>query len=122
MQKRILVIEDNQDNMDLVEAFLEDSYELLLSKDGQEGLNMIKEYKPDLVLLDISLPKMDGIEVIKEIRKDNSISSIPVIALTAHAMIGDRETFLKYGFSEYLSKPIQDEDILINLMESLLIS
>ena len=120
MKKHILVIEDNPDNMDLIEAFLEDDYRLSFASDGQEGLNKTIEEKPDLVLLDISLPKMDGTQVIQEIRKLSDISSTPVIALTAHAMLGDREMFLKQGFDEYLSKPIEDEDILIELIESLL--
>jgi len=119
MKKHILVVEDNPDNMDLIEAFLEDDYRLSFAVDGQEGLNKTIEEKPDLVLLDISLPKMDGTQVIQEIRKVNNISSTPVIALTAHAMLGDREMFLKQGFDEYLSKPIEDDDILIELIESL---
>ena len=119
MKKHILVIEDNPDNMDLIEAFLEDDYILSFACDGQEGLNKTIEEKPDLVLLDISLPKMDGTQVIQEIRKLSDISATPVIALTAHAMLGDREMFLKQGFDEYLSKPIEDDDILIELIESL---
>ena len=119
MKKNILVVEDNPDNMDLIEAFLEDDYRLSFAVDGQEGLNKAIEEKPDLVLLDISLPKMDGTQVIQEIRKQSDISATPVIALTAHAMLGDREMFLKQGFDEYLSKPIEDDDILIELIESL---
>ncbi len=118
--KRVLVVEDNPDNMDLIEAFLEDEYELSFATDGKMGLNKAITEKPDLILLDISLPEMDGTEVIKEIRADENISNIPVIALTAHAMMGDRENFLKQGFNDYMSKPIQDEDILIELMESYL--
>ncbi len=118
--KRILVVEDNLDNLDLIEAFLEDEYSLSFATDGQMGLDKVMAEKPDLVLLDISLPKMDGVEVIKAIRKNDEVSSIPVIALTAHAMMGDREAFIKQGFTDYMSKPIQDEDILIELIESLL--
>ena len=118
--KRILVVEDNPDNLDLIEAYLEDTYSLSFATDGQMGLDKVIEEKPDLVLLDISLPEMDGTEVIKAIRNNDEISNIPVIALTAHAMMGDREDFIKQGFTEYMSKPIQDEDILIELMESLL--
>ncbi len=118
--KRILVVEDNSDNMDLIEAFLEDEYELLFATDGKMGLKKAIEEKPDLILLDISLPEMDGTEVIKEIRVHQDILNTPVIALTAHAMMGDRENFLKQGFNDYMSKPIQDEDILIELMESYL--
>ena len=118
--KRVLVVEDNPDNLDLIEAYLEDMYALSFATDGQMGLDKVIEEKPDLVLLDISLPKMDGTEVIKAIRENDEVSNTPVIALTAHAMMGDRESFLKQGFTDYMSKPIQDEEILIELIESLL--
>jgi len=117
MKKTILVVEDNADNLDLIEVFLEDVYELIFATDGKMGFEKVLSDKPDLVLLDISLPIMDGSEVIKLIRQNDEISNIPVIALTAHAMMGDKELFLKQGFSDYLSKPIEDEDILIDLIE-----
>ena len=118
--KRVLIVEDNSDNMDVLEAFLEDDYELLEATDGKMGLGMAIEEKPDLILLDISLPEMDGTQVITEIRKNQEINNTPVIALTAHAMLGDREKFLASGFNEYMSKPIVDEDILIEMMNSLM--
>ena len=117
--KKIVVVEDNHDNADLIEAFLEDLYELVFAYDGKVGLEKILLEKPDLVLLDISLPEMDGNEVVKAIRANSTISTIPVIALTAHAMLGDKDDFLKKGFTDYMSKPIQDEDILIELIEKL---
>jgi CheY-like chemotaxis protein len=117
---KILVVEDNHDNMDLVEAFLEDDYELIKAFDGKEGLESAIANKPDLILLDISLPEMDGTEVIQKIREDDTISSTPVIALTAHAMLGDKEKFLEYGFDDYMSKPIVDDEELIELIEELL--
>jgi len=80
---------------------------------------MVKNYKPDIVLLDISLSEMDGNEVVKEIKKDNDIKNIPVIALTAHVMSGDREKFLQNGFNEYISKPITDSEILISTINNL---
>ncbi len=118
--KRVLIVEDNSDNMDVLEAFLEDDYELLEATDGKMGLGMAIEEKPDLILLDISLPEMDGTQVITEIRKNQEINNTPVIALTAHAMLGDKERFLASGFNEYMSKPIVDEDILIEMMNSLM--
>ena len=118
--KKVLIVEDNQDNMDVLEAFLEDDYELIEATDGKMGLEVAIDKKPDLILLDISLPEMDGTQVITEIRKNQEINNTPVIALTAHAMLGDREKFLASGFNEYMSKPIVDEDILIEMMNSLM--
>jgi len=118
--KRIVVVEDNHDNADLIEAFLEDNYTLYFAYNGKSGLAKVKDLKPDLVLLDISLPEMDGNEVVKAIRKDSIIANTPVIALTAHAMLGDKEDFLKRGFNEYMSKPILDEDKLIEMIEELI--
>ena len=118
--KRVLIVEDNSDNMDVLEAFLEDDYELLEATDGKMGLEMAIDEKPDLILLDISLPEMDGTQVITEIRKNQEISNTPVIALTAHAMLGDKERFLGFGFDEYMSKPIVDEDVLIEMMNNLM--
>lgn len=118
--KRVLIVEDNQDNMDVLEAFLEDDYELLKATDGKMGLEMAIDEKPDLILLDISLPAMDGAQVIAEIRKNRDTRNTPVIALTAHAMLGDKEKFLKSGFDGYMSKPIVDEDKLIEMIDRLM--
>jgi CheY-like chemotaxis protein len=76
--------------------------------------------RPDLVLLDISLPDMDGTEILQRIRADATLSSLPVIALTAHAMTGDREKYLAAGFDDYITKPIVDETQLFNSIERLL--
>ena len=120
MDKRILIVEDNIDNMSVLEAFLEDDFELIKATDGKMGFDIAINEKPDLILLDISLPYMDGTEVIIKIRKDKNIKDTPVIALTAHAMIGDREKFLEFGFDDYMSKPIVDEDLLIAMMNNLM--
>jgi len=118
--KKILIVEDNSDNMDVLEAYLEDDFELIEATDGKMGLDMAIREKPDLVLLDISLPEMDGTEVVVKIRQNQEIMDTPVIALTAHAMLGDRERFLEFGFNEYMSKPIVDEDLLIEMMNNLM--
>lgn len=118
--KRIAVIEDNPDNRLLVRAILEDRYELIEFDSGLKALPAIKADPPDLVLLDISLPEMDGGEVLEEIRRVEGLEDLPVIALTAHAMVGDRERFLAAGFNQYISKPILDPDKLINAIEELL--
>jgi len=117
---KILIVEDNTDNLAVLEAFLEDDYELVNADDGRKGLEMAISQKPDLILMDISLPEMDGTEVLAEIKKIEDIKNIPVIALTAHAMVGDKEKYLKLGFNSYVSKPILDDEELIELIESLI--
>jgi len=118
--KRIAVIEDNPDNRLLVHAILEDRYQLAEFDTGMEALRVLPLEPPDLILLDISLPEMDGGEVLAELRKIDELRGTPVIALTAHAMVGDRERFLAAGFDEYVSKPILDPDLLVTAIESLL--
>jgi len=118
--KKILMVEDNSDNMDVLEAYLEDEFELIEATDGKMGLDMAIKEKPDLILLDISLPEMDGTEVIVKIRQNQEIMNTPVIALTAYAMLGDREKFLEFGFNEYMSKPIVNEDLLTKMINNLM--
>jgi two-component system, cell cycle response regulator DivK len=115
--KRIVLVEDNPDNRLLVQAILEDVYEIIEYENGVEALEGLKQDTPDLVLLDISLPEMDGMEVLHHIRQMDTLCKLPVIALTAHAMAGDKENFLKAGFDDYITKPILDEDILLNAIE-----
>ena len=116
--KKIAVIEDNPDNRLLLRAILEDHYEITDYESSFEALAGLKSQTPDLVLLDISLPGMDGTEVLKKIRADAALSKLPVIALTAHAMSGDREKYLSLGFDNYVAKPIVDETILLDAIES----
>ncbi|MBW1868973.1 MAG: response regulator [Deltaproteobacteria bacterium] len=108
----ILVVEDNPDNMITLRAVLGDSYNILEATDGKEGLKAILEERPDLVLLDISLPLMDGYQVVQEIKENKDVSDIPVIAMTAHAMKGDKEKILAAGCDDYISKPIDPETVL----------
>ncbi len=117
---KILIVEDNADNLAVLEAFLEDEYELVNAEDGKKGLDLALSQKPDLILLDISLPEMDGTEVLAQIRKIDEIKDTPVIALTAHAMLGDKEKFLELGFNAYVSKPIIDDETLLELIETLI--
>ena len=105
------------DNRLLVRAILEDLYELNEYETGMEALDGLKADPPDLVLLDISLPEMDGTEVLQRIRSDAALHDLPVIALTAHAMAGDRHKYLSIGFNDYVSKPIIDEGILLGAIE-----
>ncbi len=118
--KIIGLVEDNPDNRLLVQAILEDLYEVVEYESGQEALDGFAQNRPDLVLMDISLPGMDGPEVLQRMRADANLRDLPVIALTAHAMAGDREKYLALGFNDYVNKPIVDENILINAIKNLL--
>ena len=120
MMKTIAVVEDNPDNRLLVQAILEDEYEILEFETGADALSGIRSRRPDLVLLDISLPGMDGTEVLKALRQDDGTAGLPVIALTAHAMAGDREKYLAAGFDDYISKPIIEEEVLLSAIDRLL--
>jgi CheY-like chemotaxis protein len=110
---RIAVVEDNSDNRLLLQAMLQDLYLLDEYETGTEALAGLSSTPPDLVLLDISLPGMDGVEVLRRLRDAEATKDLPVIALTAHAMAGDRERFLGAGFDGYLTKPIVDEQATV---------
>jgi CheY-like chemotaxis protein len=118
--RKIAVVEDNPDNRLLVRVILESLYDVEEFETGPAALEGFTAAKPDLVLLDISLPEMDGTEVLRRIRADARLQSLPVIALTAHAMSGDREKFLNAGFNDYVTKPIVDEEILLGAIKRLL--
>jgi two-component system cell cycle response regulator DivK len=116
----LAIVEDNADNRLLLQAILADQYELVEYDNGIAALEGISRTRPDLVLLDISLPGMDGNEILQRIRRDEGLRDLPVIALTAHAMAGDREKFLAAGFDDYITKPIVDEGQLFNAIKQLL--
>ena len=113
----IAVVEDNADNRLLLQAILEGLYDLVEYENGTDALAGLAASLPDLVLLDISLPGMDGNEILARIRADARLRTLPVIALTAHAMSGDREKYLASGFNDYITKPIVDETILLSAIE-----
>lgn len=114
---RLAVVEDNADNRLLVQALLGDLYEITEYETGHAAVEGLEADGPDAVLLDISLPGMDGPEVLAWIRATEALADTPVIALTAHAMAGDREKYLALGFDGYVTKPIVDEDVLIEAIE-----
>ena len=116
----VAVVEDNSDNRLLVRAMLEDAYEIDEYENGVDALQAFRERRPDLILLDISLPVMDGGQVLAAIRADSKLRTVPVVALTAHAMAGDREKYLSAGFDEYVAKPIVDERVLLGAIERLM--
>lgn len=112
-EKVILYIEDNLHNRRLVRKTLERrGYVVLEAEDGVSGLEMVCDLKPPLVLLDIGLPGIDGLEVVLRMRANTELCHIPVIAITASAMQGERERFLAAGCDDYLSKPIQVLDLV----------
>lgn len=117
MSAKIAVVEDNPDNRLLVSAILDDAYDLSEYETGVEAIEGLLKDPPDLVLLDISLPEMDGTEVLAWIRQQPQFRQLPVIALTAHAMAGDREKYLAAGFNDYVTKPILDEDLLLDAIK-----
>jgi two-component system cell cycle response regulator DivK len=117
MSPKVAVVEDNPDNRMLVQALLEDRFEISEYETGMEAVKGLPGNVPDLILLDISLPEMDGTEVLAWIRKQDGLKHLPVIALTAHAMAGDRDKFLAAGFDGYVTKPIVDEALLIEAIE-----
>ncbi len=115
--KKVAVVEDNADNRLLLQAILDGLYDIVEYENGIDALGGLASNLPDLVLLDISLPGMDGTEILARIRADEQLKKLPVIALTAHAMSGDREKYLSAGFNDYITKPIVDEAVLLNAME-----
>ncbi|MEO8621353.1 MAG: response regulator [bacterium] len=113
----VAVVEDNADNRLLLQAILDGLYDVVEYENGVDALAGLAAQLPDLVLLDISLPGMDGNEILARIRADDQLKRLPVIALTAHAMAGDREKYLSAGFNDYITKPIVDESLLLRAME-----
>ncbi|MDX6749667.1 response regulator [Geminicoccaceae bacterium 1502E] len=104
---RILIVEDNELNRDMLSRRLERrGYEVLCASDGEAGVEAARSLSPDLVLMDMSLPVIDGWEATRRLKDDPATRAIPIIALTAHAMAGDREKALAAGCDEYDTKPI----------------
>jgi two-component system cell cycle response regulator DivK len=105
--EQILVAEDNEKNMKLFrDVFMATGYRTLEATTGGQAVELAAEHGPDLVLMDIRLPDIDGVEALGRLRADQRTASIPVLALTAQAMQGDRERFLAAGFDGYISKPV----------------
>jgi two-component system, cell cycle response regulator DivK len=110
---RVLVVEDNEKNMKLFrDVLVAAGYRTLEATTGEEAVAVATEHSPDLVLMDIQLPDIDGVEALGRLRTDGRTASLPVLALTAQAMEGDRERFLAAGFDGYLSKPVNVVDLV----------
>src|SRR5437763_8788371 len=114
---RVLVVEDNDMNMQLVEYLLEEGgYQIVKAASGEEALSIARTGDPvDLILMDIHLPGIDGLSVVREMKTDAVTSAIPILALTAHAMRGDKDRFLEAGCDGYISKPIDVKTFLTSI-------
>ena len=113
---QVLLVEDNERNMKLFRDVLQASgFRTLEASTGERAVELALEEAPDLVLMDIQLPDIDGVEALHRLRADERFQPVPVIALTAQAMEGDRERFLAAGFDGYLSKPVNIADFVITV-------
>ena len=111
--EQVLVVEDNERNMKLFRDVLQATgYRTLEATSGEEALVLATEHLPDLVLMDIQLPDIDGVEALRRLRADERTAGLPVLALTAQAMQGDRERFLEAGFDGYVSKPVNVVELI----------
>ena len=119
--KRVLVVEDNEMNMQLVEFLLEQGgFSIVKAASGEEALTVARSGEPvDLILMDIHLPGVDGLSVVQELKGDARTSAIPILALTAHAMRGDKDRFLEAGCDGYISKPIDVKTFLRSIEQYL---
>ena len=117
--KKILVVEDVDFNRDLLVQLLEDDYEVIEAVNGQEGVEHAERERPDLILMDLSLPVMDGWEATRQLKANDNFRSIPVIALTAHAMKGDEEKALAAGCDDYLVKPLDEDELIAKIQKYL---
>ena len=113
---KILLVEDNELNRDMLSRRLKrKGYEVLIALDGVEGVAMARSETPDLILMDMSLPVLDGWEATRQLKAAPETQTIPIIALTAHAMAGDREQALAAGCDDYDTKPIEFKRLLVKM-------
>jgi CheY-like chemotaxis protein len=116
----ILLAEDNEANIQTFTSYLTAvNYRLIIAHNGQEAVNAAETYSPDIILMDIQMPDMDGLEAIRRIRGNPVTAEIPIIALTALAMTGDRERCLEAGANEYMSKPVRFKQLNAKIQEIL---
>jgi CheY-like chemotaxis protein len=118
-KKKILVVDDTDWNRDLLVQLLEEDYTVLQAVDGEQGVKLTQDEKPDLILMDLGMPVMDGWEATRRIKATDALKSIPIIAVTSHAMVGDEIEARKAGCDDYLPKPI-DEDLLMQKIKKFL--
>jgi two-component system, cell cycle response regulator DivK len=116
----IAIIDDSEDHREVVDYLLRDRYDVVGFDDGETALEAFRARKPDVIIMDLWLEGIDGMEVLRRIRADHALMSIPIIALTAQAMHGDRERCLAAGFNDYISKPLVQVNELLNAVGRLL--
>jgi len=117
--KKVLIVEDVDFNRDLLTQLLEDEFEVLSATDGEAGIALAQRERPDLILMDLSLPVIDGWEATRRLKAHEDLKTIPIIALTAHAMSGDEAKAKASGCDDFLTKPI-DEELLFKMLRHFL--
>lgn len=116
----VLIIDDEEDSLEVAEIILHEyGARIHSAANGEEGLKLVQQFRPKFVICDLSMPVMDGWGFISTVKKERELMDIPVIALTAHAMYGDRERAIKAGFHNYLSKPLTVETFMADLVKLL---
>jgi CheY-like chemotaxis protein len=114
---RVLVVEDQAENLDLMVYLLTAfGHKALVARDGAEGITVAGQERPDLVVMDLQMPVMDGYEAASRLKEDAELSAIPLVAVTAYAMVGDRERIMAAGFDGYMTKPI-DPTVFVRELE-----
>jgi CheY-like chemotaxis protein len=117
---KLLLVEDNEINLDMITRRLKKRFDIVIARSGAEAVSMAKTESPQIILMDIGLPDFDGLEATRRIRAEPATAGIPVIALTAQAMAGDREKTLEAGCDDYEAKPIEDLPRLLGKIEALI--
>lgn len=120
-RRTILFVEDNEDNRAIYTLFLEQrgGFRVLHALDGQEGIDMARRERPDLILMDVSIPVIDGLDATRILRADPATAHIPIIAVTAHAMLSDREKAMEAGCDGYIAKPAEPQVVLAAVQQLL---
>jgi CheY-like chemotaxis protein len=119
--RRLLYVEDNEDNLYMLQLWFDvlGGYEILSARDGAAGIAMAATERPDLILMDLNLPEIDGWEAARRLKADPATRDIPIIALSAHAMAGDREKALATGCDDFDTKPIEFDRLLVKIEQAL---
>jgi len=119
--RRLLYVEDNEDNLYMLQLWFDvlGGYEILSARDGAAGIAMAAAERPDLILMDLNLPQIDGWEATRRLKADPATRDIPIIALSAHAMAGDREKALATGCDDFDTKPIEFDRLLAKVEQAL---